>query len=377
MKKILFVFGTRPEAIKMAPVIHKFRANHKRFKTIVCITAQHREMLDEVLDVFDIVPDYDLNIMKKNQDLFDITNSILQKLKIILKKEKPDVILVQGDTTSAFVSALSGFYLKIPVAHIEAGLRTYNKFSPYPEEINRHLVTILSDIHFVPTKIAKSNLRKEGIPSNKIYLTGNTVVDALYYIINKLRAAGCEERQADYFLKKHKIDLENYRIILVTGHRRESFGEAFENICRALKDIAQQNPEVVIIYPVHLNPNVQKPVYKILRGIKNVFLIPPLPYLPFVYLMSKAYLILTDSGGIQEEAPSLKKPILVMRETTERPEGIKYGVSKLAGTSREKIVKETQKLLSKPSLYKNMIKRENPYGDGKSAERIVKVISNL
>lgn len=373
MKKILFVFGTRPEAIKMAPVIHRFRANHKQFKVIICITAQHRKMLDEVLDVFDIIPDYDLNIMKKNQDLFDITVSILQELKIILKKEKPDVILVQGDTTSAFVSALAAFYLKVPVAHIEAGLRTYNKFSPYPEEINRHLISVLSDVHFAPTKVAKNNLQKEGVPSNKIYLTGNTVVDALYYVINKLRVAG----YADYFLKKHKIDLENYRIILVTGHRRESFGKALENICRALKDIAQQNPEVIIIYPVHLNPKVQEPVHRILRGIKNVFLIPPLPYLPFVYLMSKAYLILTDSGGIQEEAPSLKKPILVMRETTERPEGLKYGVSKLVGTTRGKIVEETQKLLSLPSLYKNMIKRKNPYGDGRSAERIVRVISNL
>lgn len=377
--KALFVFGTRPEAIKMAPVIREMETENSRFKVVVCVTAQHREMLDQVLKIFEISPDHDLDIMRKNQDLFDVTTNALIGLKDIFKKEKPDIILVQGDTTTAFAAGLAAYYLKIPIAHIEAGLRTYNKYSPFPEEKNRHLLSVLADYHFAPTEWAKSNLLKEGIPEDRIWVTGNTVIDALMAVVRSQESEVRRETFEKYFKEKWNLNLSvdssNSKLILVTGHRRENFGEGFENICLALKEIAESRKDVIIVYPVHLNPNVQQPVRAILNGKPNIHLIDPLEYEPFVFLMSNAYLILTDSGGIQEEAPSLGKPVLVMRDTSERPEGIEAGSAKLVGTDTEKIVTETQKLLNDKMEYERMAKTINPYGDGQASKRIVKIIS--
>ncbi len=380
--KILFVFGTRPEAIKMAPVI-KAVERKSGLDSIVCVTAQHREMLDQVLKIFNIAPDYDLGVMKKNQDLFDITSSCLVGLRDVYLAERPDLILVQGDTTTAFVAGLAAFYVKIPIGHIEAGLRTHNKYSPFPEEKNRHLLTCLADYHFAPTAWAKSNLEKERIPSDRIWVTGNTVIDALLTVANGQKENGKKIKIENYFRERWNLsfprDGENnsHKLILVTGHRRENFGEGFRNICEAIKTIADQRKEVKIVYPVHLNPNVQQPVKTILDSCDNIHLIDPLEYEPFVYLMNKAYLILTDSGGIQEEAPSLGKPVLVMRDTTERPEGISAGTVKLVGPHKEAIISETLALLSQQHLYDQMSKAANPYGDGKAAERIVKVLEQL
>lgn len=383
MKKLLIVFGTRPEAIKLAPVIKQLKAKSKELRAIVCVTAQHREMLDQVLKVFDIIPQYDLDIMTNDQDLFEITTDSLIGLKDILKREQPDMLLVQGDTTTAFIAGLAAYYLKIPIGHIEAGLRTYNKYSPFPEEKNRHLLSVLADFHFAPTEWAKSNLLREGIPSEKIWVTGNTVIDALLTVARSQKPEARQKTFENYFKEKWNLTLTtntnttNSKLILVTGHRRENFGEGFENICLALKEIAEKRKDVTIVYPVHLNPNVQKPVKTILNGNPDIHLIEPLEYEPFVFLMNNAYLILTDSGGIQEEAPSLGKPVLVMRDTTERPEGVEAGTVKLVGTDKDIIVNETLELIDNSLLYERMSKAVNPYGDGKAAEKIVSVLRRV
>jgi UDP-N-acetylglucosamine 2-epimerase (non-hydrolysing) len=374
MKKILIIFGTRPEAIKLAPVILKLKAMSKQLRTVVCVTAQHREMLDQVLGLFDINPDYDLNIMRKNQSLFNITSTGLQKLKVVLQKEKPDMILVQGDTTTTFIASLAAYYLKIKIGHVEAGLRTNDKFNPFPEEINRRLADCLADLYFVHTEKAKQNLLKEGVDKKKIFITGNTVIDALLMTIEKHKDKRIQRELMHRFLSEYRISFNSQKVILVTGHRRESFGKEFENICYGLKKIANSNNDVQIIYPVHLNPNVQKPARKILNNVKNIHLIEPLDYFSFVWLMNQSYLILTDSGGIQEESPSLGKPVLIMRRTTERPEGIEAGTAKLIGTDRKRIFYETMKLLENEKLYQKMAKTTNPYGDGKASERIYDVL---
>jgi UDP-N-acetylglucosamine 2-epimerase (non-hydrolysing) len=374
LKKILIVFGTRPEAIKLAPVVLKLRTNNKQLKTVVCVTAQHREMLDQVLNLFEIRPDYDLGIMKENQSLFDITANGLKKLEKVFIKEKPNIILVQGDTTTTFIASLAAYYLKTKIGHIEAGLRTKDKFNPFPEEINRRLTDCLADLYFVHTAQAGENLIKEGVDRRKIFITGNTVIDALFMTVEKQKSKRIQNDIEQRFQNDYGISFDNRKTILVTGHRRESFGKEFENICYGLKRIAQNNHDIQIIYPVHLNPNVQKPARKILTNVNNVHLIGPLDYFTFVWLMNRAYLILTDSGGIQEEAPSLGKPVLVMRKTTERPEGIEAGTAKLVGTDSSQIFLETMKLLKDKTLYRTMSKAVNPYGDGKAGEKIVRII---
>ena len=377
--KVLFVFGTRPEAIKMIPVIKEFQRIKGRFDTCICVTAQHREMLDQVLKLFTINPHYDLDIMTKSQSLPNLTANILLKVTKVMEKEKPDIVFIQGDTTTTFATAQAAYYLRIPVAHIEAGLRTNNKYSPFPEEINRRLTSVISDFHFSPTKGAKNNLIAEGFKEQSIYVTGNTVIDALMTVIKWQKAKGREKILERYFLENWNIvlskDKNKSRVILVTGHRRESFGEGFQRICKSLRILANNNPDIQIIYPVHLNPNVQKPVHLILGDIDNVHLIPPLDYEPFVFLMNRASLILTDSGGIQEEAPSLGVPVLVMRDTSERLEGIVEGSARLVGTNIKVIVGETQKLLDNDDEYECASKVINPYGDGKASRRIVRVIA--
>jgi len=369
MKKVLFVFGTRPEAIKMAPVIRELKSRPDLFQSIVCVTAQHRHMLDQVLNLFNIVPDHDLDIMKPGQDLFDITCNVLQGLKLVLEAERPDIVLVHGDTTTTFSASLAAYYCRIPVGHIEAGLRTGNKYAPFPEEINRRITGTLSDLHFAPTETARQNLLREGIPALTIHVTGNTVIDALLTVVERISN---DATIRDEMEKRFSFIDSSKRLILVTGHRRENFGEGFENICHALAEIAEQHPGVEILYPVHLNPNVQKPVKRFLGGgkYKNVHLISPVDYLPFVYLMNRSYLIITDSGGVQEEAPSLGKPVLVMRETTERPEALEAGTVKLVGTDRQKIVQEVNLLLNNAEVYQSMRMAHNPYGDGKAALQI-------
>jgi UDP-N-acetylglucosamine 2-epimerase (non-hydrolysing) len=362
--KVLFIFGTRPEAIKMAPLVKAFQ-KHQEIETRVCVTAQHREMLDQVLELFDIKPDFDLNLMKPNQDLYDITSNVLLGLRDLFKVYQPHLIFVHGDTTTTLGASLSAYYQQIPVAHIEAGLRTHNIYSPFPEEINRQLTSKIATYHFAPTKTAKNNLLKEGICESKVIITGNTVIDALLEVVKKLEGQRVE---IDGY------ELTNKKIILVTGHRRENFGDGFLNICQALKEIALANPDVDVVYPVHLNPNVQKPVFDLLSEVSNIFLIKPLEYLPFVYLMSKSYIIITDSGGVQEEAPSLGKPVLVMRDTTERPEALEAGTVKLVGTSISRIKGEAQKLLNDRKEYEKMSAAHNPYGDGFACERIVERI---
>lgn len=390
MKKVMLVFGTRPEAIKLAPIFHQLKEHDSDFKTIVCVTAQHREMLDQILSLFGILPDYDLNIMTDGQDLFEVTNRALSGLGHVLRQDRPDLVLVQGDTTTSFAGSLAAYYLRIPVGHVEAGLRTYDKYNPFPEEKNRHLTGVLADYHFAPTKWAKSNLLRENVPENRIWVTGNTVIDALLTIANQQKKNDIGKYWNDYFLNNWGLHIseKHRKLILVTGHRRESFGEGFKNICLALREIAVRHPEVTLIYPVHLNPNVKKPVHNILGPLfksriaqnqqtykQNIFLIKPLDYAPFIFLMSKAYFVLTDSGGIQEEAPSLGKPVLVMRNTTERPEGIEAGTSKLVGTQKEGIVKSVETLLNDPLAYHSMAKMNNPYGDGKAAKRIVNILT--
>lgn len=375
MKKILLVFGTRPEAIKMAPLVKKFQKYPDLFETKVCVTAQHRQMLDQVLDIFEISPDYDLNTMKQGQDLYDITSSVLLGMRDVLEVYNPDVVFVHGDTTTSFVTALACFYKKIKVAHIEAGLRTHDVYSPWPEEANRQLTCKLTHYHFSPTAISAQNLLDEKVSQTNILITGNTVIDALFLVVEKINANSFLQTELtnELYEKGYRLDT-NKRVVLVTGHRRENFGSGFINICEALKTLALSNPDINIVYPVHLNPNVQKPVKEILSNVPNIFLIEPLGYTPFVYLMSKSYLIITDSGGVQEEAPSLGKPVLVMRNTTERPEAVEAGTVKLVGTHKETIIKEAQKLLDDKIEYEKMSKAHNPYGNGKACEKIVEFV---
>lgn len=373
MRKILIVFGTRPEAIKMAPVVKEFIKHRDVFETRVCVTAQHREMLDQVLDLFDIKPEYDLNIMKPGQDLFDITSNVLSGIKSVIEEFNPDVLMVHGDTTTTFTASLAAFYKKVKIAHVEAGLRTYNLDSPWPEEANRQLTGRLADYHFAPTESAAENLIKEGRRKDNIFITGNTVIDALYWVLEKNRKESKEEDLKELIFN-YGYKISERDIILVTGHRRENFGQGFLNICNALKEIADRRPNIDIVYPVHLNPNVRKVVYDILSESENIYLMDPLDYRPFTYLMSRSKLVLTDSGGIQEEAPSLGKPVLVMRDTTERPEAVKAGTVKLVGTDKDKIIEFVTKLLEDNAFYEKMSKAHNPYGDGKAAERIVAIL---
>ena len=377
-KKILSVFGTRPEAIKMAPLVKELEKNKNTIDSKVCVTAQHREMLDQVLDIFDIHPDFDLDIMKPNQDLYDITSRVLLKMRDVLDDFKPDMILVHGDTTTSTTAALAAFYKQIPVGHIEAGLRTGNIYSPWPEEMNRKITGALGTFHFAPTQLARENLLLENVNGENIFVTGNTVIDALIMAADKIKGSiELEQNIVDELSDIFDADLESIfssKFILVTGHRRENFGDGFIHICKALQEIAKKFPEVNIIYPVHLNPNVKEPVYKLLKGFNNIHLITPLSYLPFIYLLEKCYFVLTDSGGIQEEAPSCGKPVLVMRDTTERPEAVNAGTVKLVGTNKKRIISESRKLLEDRDYYLSMAEANNPYGDGKASERIVDII---
>ncbi|MBW2937252.1 UDP-N-acetylglucosamine 2-epimerase (non-hydrolyzing) [Aureisphaera sp. CAU 1614] len=372
-KKNLIVFGTRPEAIKMAPLVKAFQENDKDFVTRVCITAQHREMLDQVLTFFEIIPDYDLDLMKPNQDLYGLTADIVSGMKSVLEDFQPDYVYVHGDTTTTMAASLASFYSGAKVCHVEAGLRTHNKWAPFPEEINRSITGRITDYHFAPTTTSKKNLLKENIVEENIIVTGNTVIDALRFSVKKVSSIDFYDSEIDIL----KQSINSDKVILVTGHRRENHGQGFIDICNALKEIAIIYPEAQIIYPVHLNPNVQKPVYKLLNNISNIKLIEPLGYPAFVWLMDKSYLIITDSGGVQEEAPSLGKPVLVMRETTERPEAVKAGTVKLVGTDKTKIVSEAKALFENEELYHKMSELHNPYGDGKAVERIVKFIKEL
>ena len=371
MKKVLLVFGTRPEAIKMAPLVKAFQKDSEYFETRVCVTAQHRQMLDQVLEVFDIVPEYDLNIMAPNQDLYDITAKVLLGLREVLKDFRPDTVLVHGDTTTSMAASLAAFYMQIPVGHVEAGLRTYNMLSPWPEEMNRQVTDRICTYYFAPTEQSKVNLLQENIDAKKIFITGNTVIDALLMAVDIISTtAGVKEKMAKE-LQEKGYTVGDREYILVTGHRRENFGDGFLHICKAIKELAALHPEMDIVYPVHLNPNVQKPVYELLSGLSNVYLISPLDYLPFIYAMQHSTLLLTDSGGVQEEAPSLGKPVLVMRDTTERPEAVEAGTVKLVGTNAEAIVSNVTALLLDKEMYKRMSETHNPYGDGQACERII------
>jgi UDP-N-acetylglucosamine 2-epimerase (non-hydrolysing) len=371
MKKVLLVFGTRPEAIKMAPLVKAFQEQNRLFKTKICVTGQHREMLDQVLDLFEINADFDLDIMRPNQDLYDITGNILQGMKGVFSIYRPDIVFVHGDTTTTFAVSLAAFYEKIEVAHIEAGLRTNNIYSPWPEEANRKLTSQLTTYHFTPTKQSQDNLLSENIAPDKIIVTGNTVIDALLLMLNKLQINVTFREQVKKSILEKGFDPEASEFVLVTGHRRENFGQGIVNICSALKKIALDRPNINIVYPVHLNPNVFKPVNDLLGNVKNVYLIEPLQYEAFIYLMSLSKLIITDSGGVQEEAPSLGKPVLVMRDTTERPEAVSAGTVKLVGTNIQGIVSATNELLDNTLVYESMAKAHNPYGDGKACERII------
>jgi UDP-N-acetylglucosamine 2-epimerase (non-hydrolysing) len=383
LKKILIIFGTRPEAIKMAPVVLRLKET-AAFQVKVAVTAQHREMLDQVLDIFAIRPDFDLDIMSPGQDLFDITSRALLGLKEVLRQAKPDLVLVHGDTTTTLAGALAAFYLKIPVGHVEAGLRTRDRHRPFPEEINRQVAGVLTDYHFAPTPGARDNLLAEGVAPERIWVTGNTVIDALRIMADRV---GHEpERWARYFAQTYRLSLAGKRLILVTGHRRENFGPGFHNICWALREVVEAFPEVLVVYPVHLNPQVQRPVQEILGPVCNhdgdgpggrLALLPPLEYAPFVYLLSQSYLVLTDSGGIQEEAPALGKPVLVMRDVTERPEGVWAQTVKLVGTNRRRIVQAITELLENPVSYHTMAQARNPYGDGRAAAQIVQLIEAI
>lgn len=383
MKKIMLVFGTRPEAIKMAPLVKEFQKNGDKFETIVCVTGQHREMLDQVLQIFDIKPDYDLNIMKQGQDLYDVTARVLTGMRDVLKEAVPDVVLVHGDTTTSTAAALAAFYQQIPVGHVEAGLRTHNIYSPWPEEMNRQITGRIATYHFAPTPLSKKNLTAEGIAETKITITGNTVIDALHIVVDKIKNDTALQAELAGILKKAGYDtsrLDNgKKLVLITGHRRENFGDGFINMCTAIKDLTLRYPDVDFVYPMHLNPNVRKPIHEVfgenLEGLGNMFFIEPLEYLSFVYLMEKSAIVLTDSGGIQEEAPGLGKPVLVMRDTTERPEALEAGTVKLVGTDYDKIVSEVSHLLDDPEAYSAMSKAVNPYGDGLACSRIVKALS--
>ncbi len=371
LKKILILFGTRPEAIKMAPLVKEFKKHANLFETKVCITAQHREMLDQVLDFFEIVSDYDLNLMKPGQNLYDLTASIISNLKPVLEEFRPDFVFVHGDTTTTMAGSIAAFYSGAKVCHVEAGLRTYDKKSPFPEEVNRQIASRVCDYHFAPTKASMQNLLNENIPESTILITGNTVIDALLESVEKVN-----KNPSSHVLSISKTIAEK-DLILVTGHRRENHGDGFIRICEALKEIAERNKDLVIIYPVHLNPKVQEPVKRILKSVPNVMLIEPLAYPDFIWMMNRAKIIITDSGGVQEEAPSLGKPVLVMRDTTERPEAVEQGTVLLVGTNKELIVKETLDLLNNKERFENMSRLHNPYGDGGASEIIVDFISNL
>ena len=374
MKKNLIIFGTRPEAIKMAPLVKAFLTDKENFETKVCITAQHREMLDQVLGFFEITPDYDLDLMKPNQNLYSLTADIITNLKPILEEFQPDFVYVHGDTTTTMAASIAAFYSGAKVCHVEAGLRTFNKLSPFPEEINRSITGRIADFHFSPTNTSKENLLKENINNESILVTGNTVIDALEFSSKKVSSTNFIDEEVETL--KTVYDTTK-KLILVTGHRRENHGQGFINICSALKQIALENSDVQIIYPVHLNPNVQKPVYELLDGVENIKLIAPLSYPSFVWLMDKSYLIITDSGGVQEEAPSLGKPVLVMRDTTERPEAVEAGTVLLVGTDKNKIIEEANRLLNNEEAYSNMSKLHNPYGDGKACDRIVEFVRDI
>lgn len=373
MIKNLIIFGTRPEAIKMAPLVKEFLKYPEIFDTKICVTAQHREMLDQVLEFFEITPDFDLNLMKPNQNLYTLTSSILLELQPILETYKPDYVYVHGDTTTTMASSLAAFYSGAKICHVEAGLRTFNMQSPFPEEMNRSVTGVVSNIHFSPTETSKNNLVLENKSEDSIVVTGNTVIDALMFSVNKLKNSNYQDKEIEHLISV--LD-EEKKLILVTGHRRENHGDGFIRICEALREISLNNPEAQIIYPVHLNPNVQGPVYKLLSEIDNIQLIAPLSYPSFVWLMNKSYLIITDSGGVQEEAPSLGKPVLVMRDTTERPEAVEAGTVILVGTNKNKIVNEANKLLNETFAYKAMSKLHNPYGDGMASHRIVSYIKS-
>ena len=377
MKTLLLVFGTRPEAIKMCPLVLEFKKHPDVFNTLVCVTGQHREMLDQVLNLFEIKPDYDLNIMKPNQDLYDITSNVLLGMRDVLTEAKPDVVFVHGDTTTSSATALAAFYKQIPVAHIEAGLRTGNIYSPWPEEMNRLITGRIATYNFAPTPLSRQNLLKENVDDSKITVTGNTVIDALHWVVNKISsnadlAESLKQEMLSFGYDVSRLE-QGRRLVLITGHRRENFGEGFLNICHSIKHLSEKYPDVDFVYPVHLNPNVRKPVFDILASIENVFLIEPLSYLPFVFMMEKSHLLLTDSGGVQEEAPGLGKPVLVMRNTTERPEAVDAGTVILVGTDKDKIINGVSDLLeNKNGLYDRMAHAVNPYGDGKACGRVVK-----
>lgn len=379
MKKVMLVFGTRPEAIKMAPLVKEFQKNSDTFQTIVCVTGQHREMLDQVLKIFDITPDYDLNIMKQGQDLYDVTARVLTGMRDVLKEAQPDVVLVHGDTTTSTAAALAAFYQQIPVGHVEAGLRTHNIYSPWPEEMNRQITGRIATYNFAPTPLSKANLLREAVAEESITVTGNTVIDALYWVVDKIKNDATLNAELEGVLKGAGYDVnrlaDGKKLVLITGHRRENFGDGFINMCTAIKDLTQKYPDVDFVYPMHLNPNVRKPIHEVfgedLSNLGNMFFIEPLEYLSFVYLMEKSTIVLTDSGGIQEEAPGLGKPVLVMRDTTERPEALDAGTVKLVGTNYDKIVNEVSTLIDDAEAYAKMSQAVNPYGDGLGCERIV------
>lgn len=379
----MLVFGTRPEAIKMAPLVKEFQRHPDTFRTIVCVTGQHREMLDQVLHIFNIRPDYDLNIMKQGQDLYDVTARVLTGMRDVLKEARPDIVLVHGDTTTSTATALAAFYQQIPVGHVEAGLRTHTIYSPWPEEMNRQITGRIATCHFAPTPLSRENLLAENIADDKITVTGNTVIDALYWVVNKIKADKSLDNELEGILEKAGYDVKRLsggkKLVLVTGHRRENFGDGFIGMCTAIKDLTQKYPDVDFVYPMHLNPNVRKPIHEVfgkdLSNLGNMFFIEPLEYLSFVYLMEKSTIVLTDSGGIQEEAPGLGKPVLVMRDTTERPEALAAGTVKLVGTDYDKITTEVSVLLDDSAAYEKMSRATNPYGDGSACSRIVNFIS--
>ncbi len=382
MKTILLIFGTRPEAIKMCPLVHKLKQYPNEFKTIVCVTGQHRQMLDQVLQIFNITPDYDLNIMQQGQDLYDVTSRVLIGLRDVLKEVNPDMVLVHGDTTTSTAAALAAFYQQIPVAHVEAGLRTGNIYSPWPEEMNRQITSRIATYHFAPTPLSKQNLLRENVSEEHILITGNTVIDALYMIVERLKNDVDLQKEQEQVLLKAGYDISRLskgkRLVLITGHRRENFGDGFIRMCTAMKDLSEKYPDVDFVYPMHLNPNVRQPIHKVfgndLTKLHNFFFIEPLQYVEFVYLMEKSTIVLTDSGGIQEEAPGLGKPVLVMRDTTERPEALESGTVHLVGTDYDKIMSEVSTLLDDEVAYNNMSQAVNPYGDGHACERIVKYL---
>ena len=382
MKKVMLVFGTRPEAIKMAPLVKEFQKYPDTFKTIVCVTGQHRQMLDQVLQLFEIQPDYDLNIMKQGQDLYDVTARVLTGMRDVLKESQPDVVLVHGDTTTSTAAALAAFYQQIPVGHVEAGLRTHNIYSPWPEEMNRQITGRIATYNFAPTPLSKSNLLREAVAEESITVTGNTVIDALYWVVNKIKEDKVLNEELQNLLAQAGYDVTRLaggrKLVLITGHRRENFGDGFINMCTAIRDLTQKYPDVDFVYPMHLNPNVRKPIHEVfgedLSNLGNMFFIEPLEYLSFVYLMEKSNIVLTDSGGIQEEAPGLGKPVLVMRDTTERPEALEAGTVKLVGTDYDKIVNEVSLLLEDQAHYDTMSKAVNPYGDGLACGRIVETL---